>query len=165
MDVVHLPVTEQSHDPRDFSPVSDRESKDAAVSRALALIYAAKTPSIIVDALVARHLAVDVARQLVDLFQFPTFTTSMGKAIIHETKPYFVGVYNGQVSLPEVCQIIEEKSDLVIDIGPFLSDSNTGGFSRKLPGQRVIAVNRHNVTIAGVKYADIGLKGCKFAHS
>ncbi|PVH73681.1 pyruvate decarboxylase, partial [Cadophora sp. DSE1049] len=158
MDAVKLRALNNHHASLSLKPVSNRSSEAAAVTKALDLIYAAKSPSVIVDALVARHLAVDVARELVDLLHFPTFTTPMGKSIIHETNPYFTGVYNGQISLPDVCRVIEQESDLVIDLGPFLSDSNTGGHSRKLPAERVIAVNPKEVVISGVAYPHIGLK-------
>jgi pyruvate decarboxylase len=161
MDVVKLPASTNQPALLGLELISNHDSEAEAVSKALSLIYAAKSPSVIVDALVARHLAVDVTRKLVDLLHFPTFTTSMGKSIIHETTPYFMGVYNGQVSLPGVCKVIEQESDLVIDLGPFLSDSNTGGLSRKLPEQRVIAVNTKDVAISGVAYPQIGLKSCK----
>lgn len=144
-------------------PASIRSSEEVAVKKALDLIYAAKSPSVIVDALVARHLAAEVARELVDSLHFPTFTTPMGKSIIHETKPYFTGVYNGQISLPGVCKVIEQDSDLVLDLGPFLSDSNTGGLSRKLPAERVIAVHPTEVMILGVAYPHIRLKSCKLS--
>lgn len=161
MDVVNLPASTNPAGPLSQGPILNQESESAAVSKALSLIYAAKSPSVIVDALVARHLAADVARKLVDLLHFPTFTTSMGKSIIYETEPYFMGVYNGQVSLPGVCDVIEQESDLVIDLGPFLSDSNTGGLSRKLPEQRVIAVNTKDAVIAGIAYPHTGLRSCK----
>ncbi len=161
MDTVKLRVPTNHPALLSLKPASIRSSEAAAVTKALNLIYAAKSPSVIVDALVARHLAVDVAREFVDLLHFPTFTTPMGKSIIHETNSYFTGVYNGQISLPGVCRVIEQESDLVIDLGPFLSDSNTGGLSRKLPAERVIAVNPKEVVISGVAYPHIGLKSCK----
>ncbi len=165
MDVVNVPAAIKEARPSSPGSTSDQENEVEAVSKALTLIYAAKSPSVIVDALVARHLAADVTRELVDLLHFPTFTTSMGKSIIHETVRYFKGVYNGQVSLPGVCRVIEQESDLVLDLGPFLSDSNTGGLSRKLPPERVIAVNTKDVVIAGVSYRHTGLRFCKPALS
>lgn len=161
MDVINLPVSINLPTILSLGPISNHGSEAAAVSKVLSRIYAAKSPIVIVDALVARHLAADVTRELVDVFQFPTFTTSMGKSIIHETKPYFRGIYNGQVSVPGVCKVIEKDSDLVIDLGPFLSDSNTGGLSRNLNQNRVISVNVDDVVIAGVVYPQIGLKSCK----
>jgi pyruvate decarboxylase len=161
MDVVKLRVRDNQSASLRLKYISNHDTEGVAVTKALALIYAAKHPSVIVDALVARHLAIDVTRELVDVLHFPTFTTGMGKSIVHETHPYFLGVYNGQISRPGVCKILEEESDLVIDLGPFLSDSNTGGFSRKLSQKRVIAVNPKDVVIAGVVFRHIGLKSCK----
>lgn len=161
MDVVNQRASVNQPASSNWTSTSNQESQTTAITKALDLIYAAKSPSVIVDALIARHLAVDLTRKLVDVLHFPTFTTPMGKSIIHETNPYFIGVYNGQISLPRVCKVIEEESDLVIDIGPFLSDSNTGGLSRKLDQQRVIAVNTKSVVISGVIYPHSGIKSCE----
>jgi pyruvate decarboxylase len=161
MDVVKVQASTNQPASLSLNLTLNYASEAAAVTKALSLIYAAKSPLVIVDALVARHLAIDITRELVDILHFPTFTTSMGKSIIHETSPYFMGVYNGQISLPGVCKSIEQESDLVIDLGPFLSDSNTGGHSRRLLEQRMIAVNTKEVVISGVVYPQIGLKSCE----
>ncbi|KAK5036966.1 hypothetical protein LTR13_005346 [Exophiala sideris] len=142
----------------DLAPLTDELSKKAAISATLNLLYKAKSPTVIVDALTSRHRGKDVTRKLVDLLQFPTFSTSMGKSIIDETKPYFCGIYNGQVSTPEVCEVVEQKSDLVLDLGPLLADSNTGGHSRKITEQQTIAVHPHQVIIAGMVYRNVGLE-------
>lgn len=63
--------------------ISDYDSETAAISKALSMVYAAKFPIILVNVLVARHLATSVARDVVGTLKFPTFSTSMGKAIIN----------------------------------------------------------------------------------
>lgn len=160
MDMVNLPVPTSSTLPVDLSPIIDHDSKAAAVSAALSLVYAAKSPVIIIDALVARHRAIGVTRQLVDLLQFPTFSTSMGKSIINETQSYFRGIYNGQVSYPGVCKAVEQDSDLVVDLGPLLSDSNTGGFTRNIAERKLISVHPHHVVTRGTIYPQISLASC-----
>ncbi|OAL28563.1 hypothetical protein AYO22_02757 [Fonsecaea multimorphosa] len=157
VDMVDRKVPAPSPSQLDLAPFTDKLSQKAAISATLNLLYKAKSPAVIVDALTARHRGKDVTRKLVDLLQFPTYSTSMGKSIIDETESYFCGIYNGQVSVPEVCEVLEQKSDLVLDLGPILADSNTGGHSRKIAEHQIIAVHPHHVTIECVVYPNIGL--------
>ncbi len=167
IDMVHelVPTESLSLPPVEKGPLTDQCSQKLALSATLSKLYRAKAPAVVVDALTTRHLGREVTRKLVDKLQFPTFSTSMGKSIIDETKPYFCGIYNGEVSLPDVCRTIEEESDLVFDLGPLHSDSNTGGHTRHLDGKRLIEVHPHHVNVAGITYRNIGLVSCKVSAS
>ncbi|CZR68750.1 related to pyruvate decarboxylase [Phialocephala subalpina] len=156
-DFVHVPVSGSISPLANLALISDHENETAAIAATISTIYAAKSPVVIVDALVSRHLAIDVTRELVDFLGFPTFSTSMGKSIIDETRPYFHGIYNGQVSVPDVCKVIEQDSDLVIDLGPLLSDSNTGGHTRKIAESKLITVLPNHVSIGNKTYQEVGL--------
>ncbi|KAI1622713.1 thiamine diphosphate-binding protein [Exophiala viscosa] len=156
-DMVHLRVPDQPSTGLDLVPRTDKFSRESAISVTLPLLYNAKAPAVIVDGLTARHLGSDVTRELVDLLQFPTYSTSIGKGIVDETKPYFCGIYNGQVSIPGVCEAVEQQSDLVLDLGPLLSDSNTGGHTRSIAEHKLIQVHPHHVSVRGVAYRNIGL--------
>ncbi|EXJ57746.1 uncharacterized protein A1O5_12536 [Cladophialophora psammophila CBS 110553] len=156
-DMVHCPVPAPSPSRIDLALLTDEFSKASAIAATLSLLYKAKAPTVIVDALTARHSGKDVTRKLVDVLRFPTFSTSMGKSIIDETKPYFCGIYNGQVSIPGVCEVIEQQSDLVLDLGPILSDSNTGGHTRNIAEQKIIAIHPHHVIVGGTVHRNIGL--------
>lgn len=61
----------------------------------VALATAAKRPAILVDALVARCKAVDAARQLITKSGFPFATPMLGKALLDEDHPQFIGLYSG----------------------------------------------------------------------
>lgn len=156
-----VPTESLSLPPVVKGPLTDEYSQKLALEATLSLLYKAKAPAVIVDALTSRHLGREVTRKLVDRLQFPTFSTSMGKSIIDEAKPYFCGIYNGEVSIPEVCQTLEKDSDLVFDLGPLHSDSNTGGHTRHIDVKRLIEVHPHHVVVAGTTYRSIGLVSCK----
>ncbi|OMP88778.1 putative pyruvate decarboxylase C13A11.06 [Diplodia seriata] len=119
----------------------------------LSLLYAARRPVIIVDALVARHGATQQARALLDtLRHVPAVSTPMGKGIIRESAPYFLGTYVGRLSRPSgIVAAVERDSDLVLDLGPLHSDSNTGGHSRRIAaGCTLVEVRPHEVVVRGV---------------
>ena len=146
MDFVHQQVPLTLLDARtDLLTRPDAAATESAVEAIITRLQSAKSPVFIVDVLVARFQATSVARQLLDYLKIPTFTTPMGKSIVDESKNYFYGVYNGQVSSPGVAQTIEDESDLVIDLGPSLSDSNTGGHSRRIKEDKYISVAADHV--------------------
>ncbi|KAK0640381.1 putative pyruvate decarboxylase C13A11.06 [Lasiodiplodia hormozganensis] len=119
------------------------------ISLLLSSLYAARNPVVIVDALVSRHRATPQARALLDLLHVPTFSTPMGKSIVNGSRPYYRGTYIGQLSSPEVLAAIETESDLVLDLGPMHTDSNTGGHSRRLAADKVIEVYPKEVIVRG----------------
>jgi pyruvate decarboxylase len=89
----------------DLSLPVDPKAQDAAVDAIKQAITKAQNPSILIDALVHRHDAVEETRKLVDKLQIPFYTANCGKSIINETHPLYIGVYNGKISSPGCVRI------------------------------------------------------------
>jgi pyruvate decarboxylase len=70
-----------------------------------------------------------------------------------------VGVYNGVISYPGVKDAIE-SSDFVINTGPMISDSNTGGFTRDIKPENVVEIYPDYAIFKGEKYSDIDMESC-----
>ncbi|KAL3458089.1 thiamine diphosphate-binding protein [Aspergillus heterothallicus] len=159
MDFVHVHVPASVLErPVELRPKTNYEACISAIDAVMEKIETSKGPSIIVDALVHRFGASSIMNQLLDQLEIPTFTTPMGKSVIAENKPYFYGVYNGQVSLPGVVKAIEQDSDLVIDIGFIHSDSNTGGHSRVVPNKaQSILIAPDHVQVGYARYDNVYL--------
>jgi pyruvate decarboxylase len=85
----------------------------------------------------------------------------LGKGILNETHPTFVGIYNGLVSYPGVREAME-SSDFVINTGPLLSDSNSGGFTRSIKPENVVEIYSDYVVLKGQRYSDIAMKSRRF---
>src|SRR5437660_1272361 len=96
----------------DISLPVNSEAQDTAAKAIRDALAKAQNPSILIDALVHRHNAVEEARKLVDKLKLPFFAANCGKSIIDETHPQYVGVYNGKISSPGVAEACE-ASDLV----------------------------------------------------
>ncbi|UPK92666.1 hypothetical protein LCI18_003601 [Fusarium solani-melongenae] len=138
MDFVHVPIDAsplRSH--IELNHPIDVANETEALSMALKALQTAKNPLLLVDCLTDRHGAVREARRLADRLEFPIFATSMGKTIIDETHPLYCGVYNGEVSYPGVKAAVE-RSDCILNLGPLLADSNTGGHTREIGPEQVI---------------------------
>ncbi|KAK4999384.1 hypothetical protein LTR66_001581 [Elasticomyces elasticus] len=126
------------------------QSISAAIEAVASAIYASKNPAVLVDCLVQRHNSTAETKLLVDKLKIPVYSTNMGKGIVDETEPNYVGVYNGTISTPGL-SIAIEASDLVLVLGSLPCDTNTGGFSRKIRPENAIEITPTTVTIHGKK--------------
>ncbi|KAJ4214946.1 Pyruvate decarboxylase 1 [Fusarium solani] len=158
MDFVHVPI--------DASPLRSHielnhpinvANETEALSIVLKTLQTSKNPLLLVDCLVDRHGAVQEVRKLADSLDLPLFSTSMGKTIIQETHPRYCGVYNGEVSYPGVKAAVE-RSDCILNLGPLLADSNTGGHTREIRPEQVILVEPDSCTVFGITYRQVYLK-------
>lgn len=137
------------------------QDEEAAMEAVLSSIYESKNPVVLVDALILQFGLKPIIRSLLDVLKFPTFCPFMGKSVIQEDKPYFYGTYNGKFSYPGIQKTVEEDSDLVIHIGPLPTDMNTGGFSAKVEGSKLISVEETRVIVKGRVFEGVYLSSCK----
>lgn len=72
------------------------ETLDSMVERVLEWIYRSKTPGILADANVDRYGLSLQLNQFIEKTQMANFTTVMGKSIIDETNPWYMGLYAGK---------------------------------------------------------------------
>ncbi|KAH8669722.1 pyruvate decarboxylase [Tricladium varicosporioides] len=133
---------------------TNTKAEDEIVRATLEAIKNASNPCILVDVLTARHGGRDIAKKLVDLTQFPTYATPLGKGIVDETHPCYNGLYNGSVSFDGVAKGVE-SSDLVINLGPLISDSNTGGFTRDIKDSQLAHLGHAFCQIKGVVHHSV----------
>lgn len=136
--------------------------EEKAVDSLLSSIYLSKRPVVLVDSLVVQFGVKSLVRSLIENLKFATFCPFMGKSIIEEAKDYFYGTYNGKFSFPGIQKAVEEESDLVIHIGPLLTDMNTGGFSANIDSQKLVLVEETRVICKGEVFEGVYLKPCKF---
>lgn len=143
--------------PIDTSPSIDTNAQNAAVSAITSALNAAKHPSILIDALVQRFDAIPETHRLVDRLSVPVFAANMGKGIVDESSPHYIGVWNGAVGTPGVREAAE-AADLMLTLGYLPADTNSGGFSRAIDEKRTIHVNPHSVVVFGEEYKNTSIK-------
>lgn len=129
----------------------DLDQEDLVVKEVLEAIYASKNPVIVADTLAERHQAVSMVRELVDKTKFWSFNSSMGKGIVNENHPSYIGVYNGKYSGAGITEMVE-GSDLTIMLGPLYSDSNTGGFTHEVKPEKSIELHPLYCSVRGKQY-------------
>lgn len=143
--------------PIDTSPHIDTTSQDAAVNAILSALSASKHPSILIDALVQRFAAAHETALLIQKLAVPFFSTNMGKGLIDENSPHYIGLWNGAVGTPGVREAAE-SADLLLTLGYLPADTNSGGFSRKIDEQKTIHINPHTVVVCGKEYTNVAMK-------
>ena len=70
----------------------------------------------------------------------PYATMMLGKTVLDESHPQFIGLYQGDRSRDYVRERIE-NADCVLELGALPTDFNTGGFTVKLLEDRTISAN------------------------
>ncbi|GMG56056.1 unnamed protein product [Ambrosiozyma monospora] len=119
---------------------NDPEAEDELLDVIKHKFTKAENPIILVDSCATRHSVREYVKKLIEITQFPTFTTPMGKSSVDEDNPRFGGVYVGALSKPDVKEAVE-SADLIVSIGGLLSDFNTGSFSYNYHTTNVIEMH------------------------
>jgi pyruvate decarboxylase len=97
MDVPGIQVDAKPLDtPLDLTIKNDRTVEDEVVQLVLNAIKKSTNPAILADVLTTRHGGKELVKSLVDITQFPTYSTPLSKGVVDETHPCYNGVYNGQ---------------------------------------------------------------------
>lgn len=136
---------------------NDAEAEKEVVENVLELIKEAKNPVILADACCSRHDVKEETRKLIDVTQFPSFVTPMGKGSIDEQNPRFGGVYVGTLSSPEVKEAVE-SADLILSVGALLSDFNTGSFSYSYKTKNIVEFHSDYIKIRNATFPGVQMK-------
>src|SRR4029077_10427735 len=106
--------------------------------------------------------------KLVEKARIPVAATVLGKSVIGEQHPLYLGVYEGAMGRAEVRKYVEE-SDCVILLGAFMTDINLGIYTARLDPGRSIYATSEKLSIRYHSYEEVrfkdlgkGLLRCKF---
>ncbi len=150
--VQNAPITESFH----RRPIVEEK----AVTQALEMLRAAKHPVLLIGAGANRKMTSRMLRAFVDKQGIPFVTTQMGKGVVDETHPLFLG--NGAVSDKDFPHRALEASDLILNVGhdvvekpPFFMNTGT---------RKVIHINFTPAVVDPVYFPQAGMIG-DIAHS
>mgnify|MGYP003662876722 CR=1 FL=1 len=159
-DMVHVvPPGPTSH--RYDRPVgasgTDAEATSEAVRETVRRLAEAKRPVILAGVEMHRFRLQDELLQLAENASIPIAATMLGKSVISERHPLYVGLYEGALGDPAVTQMVEE-SDLVLLLGAFLSDINLGIYTANLNPQQCVYVTSEDIRISHHHYRNVDLR-------
>lgn len=127
---------------------------DKSVRTAVDLISTATHPLLLVGAAANRKVTSRMLSEFVERMRIPFFTTQMGKGVIDERNPLFLG--NAALSDHDYLHRAIEKADLIINVGhdvvekpPFFMDEHT----------RVIHINFISASVDAVYFPQVEVVG------
>jgi indolepyruvate decarboxylase len=136
---------------------SDAKSLRAALAEAEQMINAARKPVIIADVEVHRFGLQDTVLKLARKTNIPVAATVLGKSVIGEQHPFYLGIYEGAMGRDDVRQYVE-GSDCVILLGAFMTDINLGVYTARLDLGRSIYATSEKLSIRYHTYEDVRFK-------
>lgn len=138
-------------------PATDPAALAEALAEVMGMLAAARRPLVVVGLEVHRFGLEQSVLNLLERTGFPFVTGVMGKSVLPETHPGFVGVYAGAMSPPEVRDAVEE-ADCVLAVGPLVTDLATGMFTQRLDPGRTVAVGQEWIWVRHHAYLGIGIQ-------
>ncbi|PAA95127.1 alpha-keto acid decarboxylase family protein [Serratia fonticola] len=132
-------------------PSSDASHLQLASAALLARISRAKRPIILIDQMVERYHLQTQVLALADKFAIPLTNMPTAKCAISENTPGWQGGYNGDLSRPELFELMAE-SDCILSFGVRLVDSTTGYFSQQIPEQSVVDIQPFSLKLDNLSY-------------
>ncbi len=136
---------------------SDPKSLRAALAEAAEMINRARQPVILADVEVHRFTLQDQLLKLAQMTNIPVATTVLGKSVIGEHHPFFLGIYEGAMGREDVRQYVE-TSDCLILLGAFMTDINLGVYTARLDPARSIYATSEKLSIRYHTYEEVRFK-------
>jgi TPP-dependent 2-oxoacid decarboxylase len=155
-DLVNVPGIPH-YRPHEIHEASNPDTLRAALAEAAAMINGARKPVILADVEVHRFGLQDALLQLVHRSRIPVAATLLGKSVISEKHPLYLGVYEGAMGREDVRQYVE-SSDCVIMLGAFLTDINLGVFTARLDPARCLYATSEKLSIRYHNYEEVRFK-------
>jgi indolepyruvate decarboxylase len=138
-------------------PRSDAAVLREALAEAAAMLRAARRPVILAGVELHRFGLQDTLVRLVEQTGYPVAATLLGKSVISEVHPQYLGVYEGAMGREDVRRTVEGADALLI-LGAFLTDIDLGGFTARLDVSRTINAIAERTTIRHHHYEGITLR-------
>jgi TPP-dependent 2-oxoacid decarboxylase len=120
-DMVNVPLATSTRSTGSEDEATDPAALTEAVTEVRTMLESAKRPVILAGAEVGRFGLHEDLATLVERLNVPITSTLLGKSIIREDHPLYVGVYSGLVARDEVKEFVNQTDCLVI-LGSILSD-------------------------------------------
>jgi indolepyruvate decarboxylase len=143
-------------------PTAVRDEVDSravaeAVAEAAARINQARQPVLLLGVEIHRFGLQDEALRLAESQQIPIAATMLGKGVVGETHPLYMGLYEGALGREEVTRYVE-SSDCVVMLGTFMTDINLGIYTAELDIADCIYATSEQLRVRHHHYHEVPLK-------
>lgn len=141
------------HTPATFDPAVLEE----AVAECLEKLNRAERPMIIAGVEIHRFGLQQQVLRLAEEAKIPVAATILGKSVISEKHPLYIGIYEGAMGHQQVTEYVEQ-SDCVLLLGAFMTDINLGIYTAQLDIGRCIYATSEQLQVSYHHYPNIPLE-------
>lgn len=158
---VHLELPEDvAHEECDaplvaVSDPAQPHASNEAILQAAAMIQTAKRPLLLIGAGANRKQTSPALQALVDKTHIPFFNTQMGKGVVDERSPYFMGT--AALSEGDYLHCAIDRADLIVNIGHDVVEKPP--FFMRHGGAKVIHINFFPANIDAVYFPNLEVVG------
>ncbi|HEY4234105.1 MAG TPA: thiamine pyrophosphate-dependent enzyme [Lacipirellulaceae bacterium] len=138
-------------------PASDTRALAEAVDETVRRIEVAKQPVLLLGVEIHRFNLQDEAVRLAESSGIPMAATMLGKGVVAETHPLYMGLYEGALGHEEVTKYVE-ASDCVLMLGTFMTDINLGIYTAELDLADCIYATSEQLRVRYHHYHDVRLQ-------
>lgn len=138
-------------------PPSNPRALAEAVSEATVRIETARQPVFLLGVEIHRFGLQDAVLKLAESAGIPMAATMLGKGVVAETHPLYMGLYEGALGREEVTRYVEQ-SDCVVMLGTFMTDINLGIYTAELDMADCIYATSEQLRIRHHHYQDVRLE-------
>ena len=129
-----------------------------AIREASQLLERSQRPILIAGVEIHRFGLQDQVLKLAEQAEIPLAATLLGKSVVPEKHPLYVGLYEGAMGRAEVTEFVED-SDCVLLLGAFMTDINLGIYTAKLDVSKCIYATSEQLQISHHFYHHVPLEG------
>lgn len=142
------------HVPKSEPAVSDKDALGESLAEAQRTINACQKPVLVVGVELHRFGLADEVVKFAERNSIPMVGTLLGKSVVSEKHPLYLGIYEGAMCREELRTYVED-SDCVIMLGAFLTDIDMGIFTAHLDPRKCIYSTSEETRISHHHFHDI----------
>jgi indolepyruvate decarboxylase len=157
LDVAASPIDPPVQALDEGTPERSQLALDAFRAQASEMLANAGSAVVLADFLADRFGVQSSLQTLLDRGVFPYATMSMGKGLLDETDPRFLGIFAGAAGALPVRDTFA-GADVVIAAGVQFYDSTTAGFTHNLAAERLIDIQPFATRIGKQLYAPLPMR-------
>jgi len=137
-----------------LAELTDEAALAECIKETVAMLNRSKQPVILAGVEIHRFSLQDRLIELAERTRIPVATTLLGKSVISEEHPLYLGVYEGAMGLPAVRKYVE-SADCVLMLGCFMTDINLGIYTADLDPSHTIDATSEKVSVRRHRYDDV----------
>ncbi len=144
-DMVNV-VKSHKHRNQNLIELTDKAALQECITEATNMLNKSQRPVILAGVEVHRFGLQDALIELVEKTRIPVAATILGKSVISEAHPLYLGVYEGAVGRTDVQDYVE-SADCALMLGCFMTDINLGVYTAHLDPNRTIYATSEKTSI------------------